>query len=61
MVAELSLITLFVAYSTSWGGVIRELQRKHENTHANVVFGLLAMSRGVGSLISGFAQWDFGE
>jgi MFS family permease len=41
------------AYSTSWGGVIRELQRKHENTDANVVFGLLAMGRGVGSIISG--------
>ncbi|KAM0694617.1 hypothetical protein Q7P36_004973 [Cladosporium allicinum] len=41
------------AYSTSWGGVIRELQRKHENTDANVVFGLLAMGRGVGSVISG--------
>lgn len=41
------------AYSTSWGGVIREMQRKHENTDANVVFGLLAMGRGVGSIISG--------
>jgi MFS family permease len=41
------------AYSTSWGGVIRELQRKHDNTDANVVFGLLAMGRGVGSVISG--------
>ncbi|CAG8590925.1 2528_t:CDS:2, partial [Scutellospora calospora] len=41
------------AYSTSWGGVIRELQRKHENTDANVVFGLLALGRGVGSVISG--------
>jgi hypothetical protein len=41
------------AYSTSWGGVIRELQQKHERTDANVVFGLLAMGRGVGSIISG--------
>lgn len=41
------------AYSTSWGGVIKELQQKHESTDANVVFGLLAMGRGVGSIISG--------
>lgn len=41
------------AYSTSWGGIIRELQKKHENTDANVVFGMLALGRGVGSIISG--------
>lgn len=41
------------AYSTSWGGIIRELQKIHENTDANLVFGLLAFGRGVGSVISG--------
>ncbi|KAI7213780.1 putative MFS monocarboxylate transporter [Hortaea werneckii] len=41
------------AYSTAWGGIIHELQRKNENTDANIVFGLLALGRGVGSIISG--------
>ncbi|KAF7195815.1 MFS transporter asaE [Pseudocercospora fuligena] len=41
------------AYSTSWGGVIKKVQRRHEGTDANLVFGLLAAGRGVGSIISG--------
>jgi MFS family permease len=40
-------------YSTHWGGMIRELQKKHEGTDANLVFGLFALGRGVGSIISG--------
>ncbi|SMR60092.1 unnamed protein product [Zymoseptoria tritici ST99CH_3D1] len=40
-------------YSTHWGGMIRELQKKHDGTDANLVFGLFALGRGVGSIISG--------
>lgn len=41
------------AYSTTWGGMIRDIQRKHEGTDANLVFGLMAAGRGFGSIISG--------
>lgn len=41
------------AYSTTWGGMIREVQRNHEGTDASLVFGLLAAGRGIGSIISG--------
>ncbi|PPJ56763.1 hypothetical protein CBER1_09099 [Cercospora berteroae] len=41
------------AYSSHWGGLIREVQKMHEGTDANLIFGLLAAGRGVGSIISG--------
>jgi MFS family permease len=41
------------AYSTNWGGIIKEIQKNDEGTDANLVFGLLAAGRGVGSIISG--------
>ncbi|KAM3418194.1 hypothetical protein BST61_g6397 [Cercospora zeina] len=41
------------AYSSHWGGLIREVQKKHDGTDANLIFGLLAAGRGVGSIISG--------
>ncbi|KAK4622274.1 MFS transporter asaE [Fulvia fulva] len=41
------------AYSTSWAGMIRDIQRKHDGADANLVFGLFAAGRGVGSIISG--------
>lgn len=41
------------AYSTTWGGIIKEVQKVHEATDANVLFGLLAAGRGIGSVISG--------
>ncbi len=41
------------AYSSHWGGLIREVQKAHEGTDANLIFGLLAAGRGVGSIISG--------
>ncbi|EME43422.1 hypothetical protein DOTSEDRAFT_25367 [Dothistroma septosporum NZE10] len=41
------------AYSTSWAGMIRDIQRHHDGADANLVFGLLAAGRGVGSIISG--------
>lgn len=40
-------------YSSHWGGLIREVQKEHEGTDANLIFGLLAAGRGVGSIISG--------
>lgn len=41
------------AYSTNWGGMIKEIQKVDDRTDANLVFGLLAAGRGVGSIISG--------
>lgn len=41
------------AYTTTWGGVIRQIQQKHADTDANLIFGALALGRGVGSVISG--------
>lgn len=41
------------AYSTNWGGMIKEIQKRNDGADANLVFGLLAAGRGVGSIISG--------
>lgn len=41
------------AYSTNWGGIIKDVQKKHEATDANLLFGLLAAGRGIGSIVSG--------
>lgn len=40
-------------YSTSWSGMIKDLQRFYEGTDTTIVFGLLAAGKGVGSVISG--------
>lgn len=40
-------------YSTSWAGMIRLVQEKCEGAEANLVFGLFAAGRGVGSIVSG--------
>lgn len=41
------------AYSTTWGGMIKEIVRCHPEADANIVFGFLAAGRGVGAISSG--------
>lgn len=41
------------AYSTNWGGMIKDIKKQHEATDVNVVFGLLAAGRGIGAVVSG--------
>lgn len=41
------------SYSTSWGGMVKEVQRRYEGTEANAVFGYLLAGRGIGSIVSG--------
>ena len=40
-------------YSTSWGGMVKNIQRKHEGINASMLFGFLAAGRGIGVVISG--------
>lgn len=50
-----SLLYGFTAssYSTSWGGMIKDIQNHHEGADANIIFSFLAAGRGLGSVISG--------
>ena len=41
------------SFSSSWGGMVKELQQAHEGADANLLFGFLAAGRGLGSIISG--------
>ena len=41
------------SYSTTWAGMIRDVQRKSTTADANVIFGFLAAGRGIGATISG--------
>lgn len=40
-------------YSTNWAGMIKIIQGKHDGADANLIFGLFAAGRGVGSIVSG--------
>nr|POF01325.1 hypothetical protein CFP56_21273 [Quercus suber] len=40
-------------YSVSWGGMVKNIQQKHEGIDTSMLFGLLAAGRGVGAVISG--------
>lgn len=40
-------------YSTSWSGMTKEIQRQSSGADANMLFGVLAAGRGVGSIASG--------
>ncbi|KAK4547460.1 hypothetical protein LTR36_001116 [Oleoguttula mirabilis] len=41
------------SYSTTWAGMIKDVQRHDVNADANLVFGFLAAGRGVGAVVSG--------
>ena len=41
------------SYSTTWAGMIKDIQRKSTTADANVIFGFLAAGRGIGATISG--------
>ena len=40
-------------FSTTWTGIIKEVQKRERGADAGMVFGLLAAGRGIGSVISG--------
>lgn len=40
-------------FTSTWTGVIREVQKKERGTEAGLIFGLLCAGRGVGSVLSG--------
>lgn len=40
-------------YSTSWGGMVKDIQRRHEGIDTSMLFGFLAAGRGVGAVVSG--------
>jgi MFS family permease len=41
------------SFSTTWSGIIREVMASKPDTHPSLVFGFLAMGRGIGSICSG--------
>ncbi|TKA23234.1 hypothetical protein B0A50_07627 [Salinomyces thailandicus] len=41
------------AYSSSWTGMIKRVQKTSDTADYNIVFGFLAAGRGIGSIISG--------
>lgn len=41
------------SFSTTWSGIIKEVMASKPDTHPNLVFGFLAMGRGIGSICSG--------
>ena len=41
------------AFTATYTGMIREVQKKDDNAEAGLVFGLLSAGRGVGSVVSG--------
>ncbi|KAK5120507.1 hypothetical protein LTR85_006162 [Meristemomyces frigidus] len=41
------------SYSTTWAGMIKDVQRHVANVDANVIFGFLAAGRGIGAVASG--------
>ena len=40
-------------FSSTWTGIIREVQKRDRGAEAGLVFGLLAAGRGIGSVLSG--------
>lgn len=40
-------------YSTTWGGMVKDIQRHHEGIDTTMLFGFLAAGRGIGSVVSG--------
>ncbi|KAK4580142.1 hypothetical protein LTR86_000345 [Recurvomyces mirabilis] len=40
-------------YSSTWGGMVKEIQRRHEGIDASMLFGFLAAGRGIGAVASG--------
>ncbi|CAD0114522.1 unnamed protein product [Aureobasidium uvarum] len=41
------------SFSTTWSGIIKEVMASNAETHPSLVFGFLAMGRGIGSICSG--------
>lgn len=41
------------AYSSAWGGVVKDIQKNDAGVDTSLLFGLLAAGRGVGAVISG--------
>lgn len=40
-------------FTSTWTGIIREVQKRDRRTEAGLVFGLLSAGRGIGSVLSG--------
>ncbi|KAF2404570.1 MFS general substrate transporter [Trichodelitschia bisporula] len=41
------------SFSSTWTGIIKDVQRKHHEADSGIVFGFLAFGRGVGNVVSG--------
>jgi len=41
------------SFSSTWTGIIRDVQKRNDNAHLGMVFGFLAFGRGIGNVLSG--------
>lgn len=40
-------------YSTAWGGMVKDINKRYESIDTGILFGLLAAGRGIGVVLSG--------